>query len=110
MTYYRIFMRGIEDEDANIVVHVPLTDDGSYDSGERKPHLLRAIANQQTYYGELMLVDGVAVMEWDAGGAAYPSPTDLFKAPVRNGRIVKVDSFYNENDGARFKILDLAKL
>lgn len=107
VAYYRIYMVGVDDPEAKIELYAPVTDTGAYDTRAPKPHLVRARDSANTYYGELVVDGREAVFEW----VQFPtSPTNLFATALKVGRLVNVDAFYNEHDGATFEVKALVRL
>ena len=71
-----------------VTAYLPLGADGKVLARAPRPYLLKALWNEDVYYGELSPETGrYHRIQWDSGPDSF---TDLGKVPIDVGRIVRI--------------------
>jgi hypothetical protein len=105
--YHRIHMRSGEGD--YLTIYLPLDENGHFQPGGAQPFLLKALWDHHDYYGELTIEAGpYHRIIWDEGPDAL---TDLGKAPLKRGGIVRISETDALESGFReFVIHDVSRV
>lgn len=99
--YYRVHL--VASDGDWITLHVPLNEQGGYNSQGRSPHPLKAKWRGCDDYGELVVSSGNKLSRIVWGHEAPDYLTDLLTTPIKLGIIVKV---YEGDDEKAFACYD----
>lgn len=98
MAYKRVRLEAQDGGGDNVVVFVPLRDDGTYDPDAPKPHLARVVWAGEDWYATFRVDPDEPTnvfQDWcSASGVEDACYTDLLTAPLREGGIVDVAGYW----------------